>query len=69
MTWPPLQRAPGTEPVDGFILAAFIADAVTIVVTDTTKWAVRRTKLLGPMLLGNITYGGPGRLEGVFPVI
>ncbi|MEO7654353.1 MAG: HAD-IC family P-type ATPase [Sphingomicrobium sp.] len=43
MNWRPLQNVLGTAPVDGFILAVCIAGAaVTIVVTETTKWVMRR---------------------------
>lgn len=43
MNWPPLQGVLGTAPVDGFILAVCIAGAaVTIVVTETTKWVMQR---------------------------
>ena len=43
MNWAPLQNVLGTAPVDGFILAICLAGAaITIVVTETTKWVMRR---------------------------
>ena len=43
INWTPLRTVLGTAPVDGFILAICIAGAaVTIVVTETTKWVMRR---------------------------
>ena len=43
MNWTPLQTVLGTAPVDKFILAICLAGAaVTVVVTETTKWMMRR---------------------------
>jgi calcium-translocating P-type ATPase len=45
MNWPPLQMVLGTAPVDGFILAVCVAGAaVTIIVTEATKWVMRRIR-------------------------
>ena len=43
MNWAPLRTVLGTAPVDGFILAiCLIGAAVTIVVTEATKWVMQR---------------------------
>ena len=43
MNWPPLQEVLGTAPVGGFVLGLCITGAaVTIVVTEATKWVLQR---------------------------
>ena len=43
MTWAPLQEVLGTGPVSGVLLAVcFTGAVVTVVVTETTKWVLRR---------------------------
>ena len=43
MSWAPLQNVLGTAPVDGAILAICAAGAaLTVLITETTKWLIRR---------------------------
>ena len=43
MNWPPLQEVLGTAPVGGFVLGLCATGAaVTVVVTETTKWVLRQ---------------------------
>jgi Ca2+-transporting ATPase len=51
MTWAPLQEVLGTAPVEGTILAICAAGAaLTVIVTETTKWILRRHRVAGGRL-------------------
>ena len=48
MNWPPLQEVLGTAPVGGFVLGLCATGAaVTVVVTEATKWVLQRRSASG----------------------
>jgi calcium-translocating P-type ATPase len=51
MNWPPLQEVLGTAPVGGFMLGLCVTGAaVTVIVTEATKWVLQRRSPSGRQL-------------------